>query len=93
MASRVFWTGDDLYMHCTSDYRRAVNRCINYISGAVDMLVAQNSICLPDNVRAGQITDIVKAFLSQYPETLHYSAASEIILALTPVFRCQRVPQ
>jgi hypothetical protein len=51
--------------------------CQAYVAGAVDMM----------------LSPIVLNFLIAHPETRHYTAASEVVIAISAAFPCQEKPQ
>ena len=42
--------------------------CTGYIGGVADSLYAGSSLCLPDNVKFGQLRDVVAEWLRAHPE-------------------------
>jgi hypothetical protein len=87
---RDFYDGNGLHQKCTSTSNMDFGFCAGYISGVADVLQSQNgnSVCLPRNVVVGQVVDTVKKYLVDYPESRHYAAYSEILVALEKAFPC-----
>ena len=48
--------------------------------------------CLPDRVQIGQLLRVVKKFLQDNPNTLHFSASSLVKRAVADVFPCRGTP-
>jgi hypothetical protein len=44
--------------------------------------------CIPDGVTSGQAVSIVKKYLKENPEELHYTAQSLVAFALIKAFPC-----
>jgi hypothetical protein len=71
--------------------------CHAYIQGASDAVqttaralhMEYGPFCLPREIQAGQITDVVINYLRTHPEEQHYSAADEVSLALMTTFPCK----
>jgi peptidase E len=86
-----FYDGNQLYQYCTSDNSVEGGLCLGYITGVADVLQNQNgnNICLPKNAVINQIVDTVKKYLTNNPESRHYSAYSEISVALGTAFPCK----
>jgi hypothetical protein len=62
---------------------------IGYIVGVVD--TSDNVLfCTPDNVKIGQLIDIVKKYLRDNPEKRHRPASDLVIDSLSSVFPCKR---
>jgi Rap1a immunity proteins len=84
--------GNDLYADCSGPAGTAASAaCNSYILGVSDVLYVQNtnSMCLPKGVVTGQIIDVVRKYLTDHPETRHYTAVSEITVALQSAFPCK----
>ena len=87
--SQGFWSGNDLYKYCAvAEGMPGKSTCKAFILGAVDVLAADHVICLPEGFIAGQVVDIVTNFLRDHPESRHFTAASEIGVALKG-FHCK----
>ena len=66
--------------------------CYGYIVGVFDKqswdTTSDLRSCPPEGVTAGQTVAIVKKFLEENPENLHYDAASLVTFALAQAFPC-----
>jgi hypothetical protein len=99
--SGAFNTGNTLLRHCQGsgvdkDY------CLAYIVGVVDLIGAlqgsadkagvnfwkYRAVCLPNQVDAGQIKDVVVKHLVDHPENRDQPAAQLIIIALIATWGC-----
>jgi len=82
-----FEDGNTLYAKCNENQRIY---CMGYVTGVADLLQGQNTngVCLPQGVVVGQLVDVVKKFLKEHPETRHFTATSEIQVALEGAFPC-----
>ena len=87
-SSSSYMTGNKLYEECTSqDY----SFCLGYVMGVSDALNATkpNFFCAPLSVKANQELAAVVKYLRDHPETWHYSASSEVGVALKKAFPCK----
>jgi Rap1a immunity proteins len=87
-----FESGNSLLEKCTTQQPSvAGSYCRGYIAGVADVLTSQNanSMCLPEGATVGQLVDVVKKYLTEYPATRHYSGVSEIQVALQGAFPCK----
>ncbi len=94
-AKAYFLTGNKLHEMCTSQEGRKRWQCLGYVQGIVDgqTYVQQfwsNPLkyCAPPTTTVGQVTDIVKKYLSDHPEARHHDAASLATAALREAFPC-----
>jgi hypothetical protein len=91
-----FYTGNEVHDWCKSDNPR----CLIYSIGILD---AQNflntvkalnggelKICAPKNANAGQVKDIVKAYLENNPAVRNQSAPGLVMLALNLAWPCKK---
>lgn len=90
-----FYTGNDLYKICGGTVE-TTPICSAYITGVTDAFIfastknVPNSPCLPyDTVTIAQIRDIVVKYLSENPDQRHYTASSNILVALKRAFPCR----
>lgn len=91
MASAKFFSGNDLLREMNgSDADQML--AIGYVMGVVDVH-SKESLCLPANIRAGQLHDTVKLFIEQNPTVRHYSASSLILYRLEQVWPCDNQQQ
>ena len=86
-AHAAFYTGNELLTKINGDTHNRLH-AIGYIQGAVD---AYSGImfCPPANVTAGQITDMIRNYLTNTPAVRHRAADVIIMDALQPVWPCQ----
>jgi hypothetical protein len=85
--------GDDLWDWCgKSATTQAPERCVGYILGVVDLMstddIFTSRFCLPTHTTSGQITDTVRRYLRDNPDTLQYSAASDVAVAIFKAYPC-----
>ena len=90
-SSRNYLTGNKLYEICTST---SSDLCLGYVMGVSDALnlstFKQNNIfCSPTSVSAHQELAVVIKYLRDHPDTWHYSAASDVGVALAMAFPCK----
>ena len=88
-----FYTGNDLWSHCSGKTAFDTGLCMGYVMGIADFMGTGIAIpglraCIPSSVTAGQAQDVVKRYLEQHPEQLYYTAASIAIDALEEAFPC-----
>ena len=83
-----FESGNSLYNACNETHLYL--KCIGYVAGVADVFAAQNTntICKPKDVTLQQAADVVKKYLTDHPEERHYTAVSEISMALSQAFPC-----
>jgi hypothetical protein len=87
-SSSTYLTGNKLYEECsTQDY----SLCLGYVMGVSDALNATkpNFFCAPPNIKANQELAVVVKYLRDHPETWHYSAWTDIGVALAMAFPCK----
>jgi hypothetical protein len=84
----VLKSGNDLVADCQLNIPSAEGFCYGYVFGVYDVSEAMGGICPPDGVVGEQIVSIVRKYLKENPESLHYSAASLVVIALDTVFPC-----
>jgi hypothetical protein len=56
--------------------------CTDYLAGVADMLVSDNKFCPSVGVSPKQVVDVVRQYLTAFPERRHYAAASLVADAL-----------
>lgn len=95
-------TGNTLFEQCTREreaptYWYDDATCTAYIQGFVEGATSfqemwpkerPKAICLPANVTAGQIRDVVVRYLYQHPERRHLPAMMSITTAAAASFPC-----
>ena len=87
-SSSSYLTGNKLYEEYNSqDY----SLCLGYVMGVSDALNARkpNLFCAPVNIKANQELAVVVKYLRDHPETWHYSAWTDIGVALALAFPCK----
>jgi hypothetical protein len=87
-SSSSYLTGNKLYEECNSqDY----SLCFGYVMGVSDALNATkpNLFCAPPSIKANQELAAVVKYLRDHPETWHYSAWTDIGVALAMAFPCK----
>jgi hypothetical protein len=62
---------------------------LGYVMGVSDALQARHTTCSPKGVSGGQIMDVVTKHFRDDPEDRHYTAESEVELALKKAFPCK----
>jgi hypothetical protein len=83
-----FLNGGKIYEECASqDY----SLCLGYVMGVSDALNATKPdfFCAPLSVKASQELAVVVKYLRDHPETWHYSAWTDIGVALALAFPCK----
>jgi len=50
----------------------------------------KGDFCIPKNIIAKQLVDIVTQYLKEHPADRHYTAASEVYVAITNAFPCPK---
>jgi hypothetical protein len=86
MASAEFMTGNNLHGKMTGDFGDKM-QALGFIQGVFDVYVSV-TFCSPENVTAGQVSDMVKRYLDNNPSTRHKTAESLINLALKQAWPC-----
>ena len=83
-----FKTGNDIYGKCLSSEGTGRLYCLAYITGSFDQLGGSEEYeCVDiEKVSAGQIRDVVIAYLRKTPESRHFSAASLVRNAIYYAF-------
>ena len=87
LSSSGFMTTNKLHDECTS---RSL-LCSVYVMGVSDALIAvkPNLFCAPLGMTVDQEVAVVVKYLRDHPETWHYSAPSEVGVALKKAFPCK----
>jgi hypothetical protein len=92
-SSHGYLNGNKLYENCTSSDSLF---CSGYVMGVSDALklnaLKLNLFYSPSSVTAHQELAVVVKYLRDHPETRHYSAASDIGVALAMAFPCKEQP-
>jgi len=100
-ANAEFLDGNDLYERLT-DYKRETSRslvgasmALGFVVGVADTWNGQAGaksgcmFCLPKNVKAGQLADVVLEYLRANPADRHYSAGGLVQASLDSAFPCR----
>lgn len=97
-ANATFKDGNALYSDCSakpndSTYYQSDAYCLGYILGVTDTLATMRIMnkrnhCIPENVTAGQIRDIVLQYLQRTPEKRHLPADFLVLSAINLAFNC-----
>lgn len=87
-ALAYFADGNSLLERCREPSRAAA---LHFSVGAVDMALALNNkdFCIPENVNAGQLSDVICKYVRDTPEERHLPAAFMIILGLQKAWPCK----
>ena len=82
-----FQSGNQLLMLCKDSFGSFNNGvCLGYVSGVTDTM--GSNICLTSGVTVQQLDSVVKKYMNEHPEILHYLASSIIREALIKAFPC-----
>lgn len=91
----AFKTGNEIYAGL-EDWKRTTSTnlttsaiAFGYVVGVSDAL-DQVVFCLPSSVTAGQITDIVYAYMRDNPQIRQKDASYLVAAALKPYFQCRK---
>jgi hypothetical protein len=88
MAQAEFVSGNDLLSRMKSDVMEQMY-ALGYVIGVADS--AENiTVCSPDNIKAGQVYDIIKNFLEANPAIRHHSADIIIKSRLEVIWPCKQ---
>lgn len=85
-----------LYEYCKSSDTARNLTCVSYILGASDSYAsltqagaAPARVCMPEGSTRVQLRDVAVKYMEAHPEYRHFSAASQVILALMDAFPCE----
>jgi len=81
-----FMSGNNLHNKMTGDFGEKM-QALGFIQGVFDVYVSV-TFCSPENVTAGQVSDMVKRYLDNNPSTRHKTAESLINQALKQAWPC-----
>ena len=84
----TFWDGNTLHSKLNGSTMEQM-QALGYIMGAADALDTA-TICAPNNVTAGQMNDMMKNYLENYPAVRHLAADSLISLVLGRMWPCEK---
>lgn len=104
LAHAGFWSGNQLYGWIQNSATRSMgttfitgvadNEGIHYFFARLDgKAYATAFFCLPEEVTAGQITDIVQKYFADHPSTRHLDAALLTRSALIEAYPCSTNPR
>lgn len=91
-------SGNGLYRHCTpspNDPLAAASTylCIGYLTAMLDALsagtVTGKRACIPSNIDASQMVDVVTSYIKRHPESRHSQAISLVAQAYSVSFPCR----
>ena len=92
-----FVNGLELQKSCNSEITDIENGCKLYVAGVIDSYTfladvknLENRICIPDEVTVGQLQSIVKKYLNEHPDDLHYAASYTVLVAIRESFPCKK---
>jgi hypothetical protein len=88
MAQAEFFTGNQLLSRLNGDSLDRV-QAIGYIQGVSDAYV-RIVFCPPDNVTAGQLSDMIRNYLTNSPASRHRTADALIAEAFAQVWPCAK---
>jgi hypothetical protein len=96
---RAFWTGNNLYEWCskaepnTPQGEINTSNCRMYVVGVVDAVFSIHDtgcmFALPSDITMQQLQDVVTRHLREEPESRHYTAYSQVVVALKAAFPCR----
>ena len=97
-AKADFKVGNQLYSDCHGKTLVDQGICLGYVTGVADLLGALTGmgwslgirVCIPSQVSAQQVIDVVKQHLEKNPSLRHYSATSLITQALSEAWPCPK---
>lgn len=92
-------TGNDLLSECNADrssseYEMNIAHCVGYIMGSIDQgqldehFSQKRLYCMPRQVTAGQLKDVLVAWMRRHPEKLHFGGAALVTLSMVGAFPC-----
>jgi Rap1a immunity proteins len=80
--------GNELQEECT----QSATFCQGYVAGVFDAEKLFPTLCVPDEVRYGQLVDVVTQWLRDHPERRHDSAVRLVVQAINEKFPCKDRP-
>jgi Rap1a immunity proteins len=97
-AAGIVWLlGNDLARKCNASAQDnfALGDCAGYVTAVADIMSQpewpysqQAKACLVPEVERGQLVAVVKRYVAEHPEQLHYTAFSVVAVALAQAFPC-----
>jgi hypothetical protein len=86
--------GYELLQVCESKNQYDTGLCEGYITGVSTALndkgISKVKLCIPDGVSSGQLVLVVKKWLKDNPEKLHYAGAAIVAFAAIGAFPCPK---
>jgi hypothetical protein len=91
-AHATFEGGNDLYalMKAPGPGSNQEIFARGYVAGVVDSLIDRGELCMPDSVKATDVSVVVKKWLDEHPDKRDYTAASIIEGATMELWRCKK---
>ncbi len=88
-------TGNQIKAYCDAPMQTPANAmCLGYISGALDAyrvvghMRKTKLFCEPESATGEQIVSMVKKYLDEHPEQLHWVASQLIYIVMARTFPC-----
>ena len=88
-AQAEFLSGNDLLSRIESDSIYLQGMAMGYIVGSTDATYRVWH-CTPSTATAGQVQDVVRKYLRENPSVRHFSADSNVAVALSLVWPCPK---
>jgi Rap1a immunity proteins len=97
-AEGYFRTGNQLYSECNSGDVTDVAMCLGYVMGILDQIelyadVSKTRTCIPANVTAGQVKDVVLKQMIEDPANRNLPASSIVFQAAFKAWGCAPPPK
>jgi hypothetical protein len=86
MASAEFMSGNNLYSKMNGDFGDKM-LALGFVQGVFDVYV-NVTICPPNNITVGQVSDMVRGYFDNNPSIRHKTAESLINQALKQAWPC-----
>jgi Rap1a immunity proteins len=93
-----FKSGHDLLHDCQQPEMSSAGICAGYILGVLDMMTLDQipdqtgakvtNVCLPSNLDVWQVTNIIKKYLIEHPETGKLRASQAVFRGATKAWGC-----
>jgi hypothetical protein len=89
-AEAYFIDGNELHRLCNESQLQGYNQgtCTGYVIAIVEMLGTFAGGCKLDNVKSGQLRDVIKRYLVDHPEERHQPAHFLVVYSMNQSFRC-----
>ena len=97
-AEGYFKNGNQLYLECNSANTYDVAICLGYVMGILDQIelyadVSKTQTCIPANVTAGQVKDVVVKQMNDDPANRNLPASSIVFEAAFKAWGCEPPPK